>query len=521
MRRLFTLLVTLTTLSLATNATLAVELLVSGDFETPQGFDLPGWELQQFITGSGAATNSAGVVPGPLEGEQQLFLMPFNGGGPLGDAEGNFDGDVPNDVDGNDFLTWQRGNSPTPGSSADLATWQSNYGRKAQLTNAVLEQTVAVSAGETYTFSGTSMFEDNFSGLLTTLDAEGPFGAIPSPTTTAFKMEFLDSGGAVVGSPTTLDLRADFVAQSWFPGTPLDHTPLTAQAPVGAVNVRLTAEAKDMAWNGNAITEGNIQSAFYDNFSLTAASASGTELLTNPSLDDDPPNALDFWTLSTDPVGCCGNQLLRTPIAGFANNTPGGTRGVWISPFFGAHAIFEANPVDATMSQTVDIVPGGTYTFSGSTKFEGNYSGGVDTIASGDPDVLFAGLPSPTKTEIELAFLDINGIVIGTPALIDVKTDRESLLGCTGTEGCANSNTWLDHTLVAEAPANAVQARLTGRMIDGVFNVDPQQSAFFDDFSLEGPAPLSAASAVPEPASVVSLALGGLLLGLCRSRRRS
>ena len=38
---------------------------------------------------------------------------------------GDFDGD--NDVDGADFLLWQRGGSPSPLSSTDLADWQSNY----------------------------------------------------------------------------------------------------------------------------------------------------------------------------------------------------------------------------------------------------------------------------------------------------------------------------------------------------------------------------------------------------------
>jgi fibronectin-binding autotransporter adhesin len=42
--------------------------------------------------------------------------------GPPGDF--NFDGQV----DGADLLAWQRGDSPTPGSSADLATWRASYG---------------------------------------------------------------------------------------------------------------------------------------------------------------------------------------------------------------------------------------------------------------------------------------------------------------------------------------------------------------------------------------------------------
>jgi hypothetical protein len=39
---------------------------------------------------------------------------------------GDFDGD--GDVDGRDFLAWQRGSSPTPLSASDLADWQANFG---------------------------------------------------------------------------------------------------------------------------------------------------------------------------------------------------------------------------------------------------------------------------------------------------------------------------------------------------------------------------------------------------------
>ncbi len=40
--------------------------------------------------------------------------------------DGDFDGD--GDIDGRDFLRWQRGNSPTPFSAVDLAAWQAAYG---------------------------------------------------------------------------------------------------------------------------------------------------------------------------------------------------------------------------------------------------------------------------------------------------------------------------------------------------------------------------------------------------------
>jgi hypothetical protein len=38
------------------------------------------------------------------------------------------DFDLDGDVDGSDFLKWQRGESPRPSSAADLADWEANYG---------------------------------------------------------------------------------------------------------------------------------------------------------------------------------------------------------------------------------------------------------------------------------------------------------------------------------------------------------------------------------------------------------
>lgn len=43
----------------------------------------------------------------------------------------DFDGD--GDVDGRDFLIWQRGESPRPGSAEDLALWQDQYGNQGEL----------------------------------------------------------------------------------------------------------------------------------------------------------------------------------------------------------------------------------------------------------------------------------------------------------------------------------------------------------------------------------------------------
>ncbi|MEM9659424.1 MAG: sugar-binding protein [Planctomycetota bacterium] len=58
----------------------------------------------------------------------QLFAME------VASLAGDYDGDL--DVDGNDFLAWQRGESPTALSAEDLATWESNFGTQAGLASA-------------------------------------------------------------------------------------------------------------------------------------------------------------------------------------------------------------------------------------------------------------------------------------------------------------------------------------------------------------------------------------------------
>jgi len=53
-----------------------------------------------------------------------VVLSDFQGVG--GSIQGDFNGD--NDVDGFDFLAWQRGESPNPLSQSDLNDWEANYG---------------------------------------------------------------------------------------------------------------------------------------------------------------------------------------------------------------------------------------------------------------------------------------------------------------------------------------------------------------------------------------------------------
>jgi hypothetical protein len=426
---------------------------------------------------------------------------------------------------------WQRGNSPTPLSATDLTAWQNNYGTSggANMTNARLFQKVPAVPGDTYTFQGTSEFEEDYSGFVTTLDASGPFGAIPSPTVTQFKMEFLNAMGNVIGSPTILDLRTE----QTFPDFPVVHSPLVAVAPAGAQDVRVVAEALNMVYNDRADTVDNFQSAFFNDFSLTRSGDPGTPLLQNGDLNLGTPSALDFWNRVE--TACCNNSVQST--AGFANHTPGGTLGVWLSAFYGGWTETDgvtfvpggngANPVDGSISQTVAAVPGGVYNFSGWMKFEQNYSGGVDIISSAMANrTIFDGQASPTQSLITLEFLDNTGAVIQT-SVIDVKEERQALASCGGnanSQVCGPAgNGWTQHTFNnVVAPANAVQVRLRADMIDGVYNTDPQQSAFWDDFSLTGPAPpLSSLVSVPEPTSMVliTLGFGAVLMGLGRNRK--
>jgi hypothetical protein len=490
---------TIAALSIATTRpAAAVELLESGNFEATTL--LLGWELDEFYSDGPEDVDSAEIVGfAPQTPPNNLWLKAFAGGGPRGVAQGNFDMDgLPaGDVDGNDFLTWQRGGSPTPVSAADLTTWRNNFGTVGgRGTNATLTQSVAATPNETYTFKGWSRWEANYSGFVETLDEGGPRGAVPSPTETTMELAFLDANGAVIGTPILRDLRDE---PAEIPGTDVEHI-LEGLAPAGTARVRVTAAARDMVWNG-VESNGAQQSGFFDSFSLAGAASPETNLLVNGLLDEPSPSGLDLWTEVED-----NPEVFRT--AGFANHTTGGTTGVWISAFLGS----VDSPMDGTLSQTNTAVPGGQYTFTGWSFFEGNYAGGVDTI--GAANTVDGGKPSPTQTLMELAFLNASDQVIGEPVVLDLKTARRAI------SGNANDAQWRQHTLNGTAPAGAAKVRVSGVVVDAVANVNPAQSAFFDDFSLQGPSAASVGlGAVPEPAGA-ALAVAALVALAGGGRRR-
>jgi hypothetical protein len=101
------------------------------------------WDLD---SGTAPTTNGS-IVPAPVFDDESTFFFQifFNSGGfgvdanniiridnvaleftPATSNPGDFDTD--GDVDGRDFLAWQRGESPAPLSATDLTDWQNNYG---------------------------------------------------------------------------------------------------------------------------------------------------------------------------------------------------------------------------------------------------------------------------------------------------------------------------------------------------------------------------------------------------------
>lgn len=97
------------------------------NFVTQFGSTNPGDGLQNFGL-SQMQIQSSGVDPGVLGIEILRFSIVQRPDG----VPGDFDGD--DDVDGRDFLIWQRGESTTgPLDAGDLADWQANFGAGAPL----------------------------------------------------------------------------------------------------------------------------------------------------------------------------------------------------------------------------------------------------------------------------------------------------------------------------------------------------------------------------------------------------
>lgn len=221
-------------------------------------------------------------------------------------------------------------------------------------------------------------------------------------------------------------------------------------------------------------------------------------LLTNGTLDIPGLHEVDGPTGWTQVEGPSGNTAT---MATFANHTdpppPAGSAeqvGLWLRSFAGSIA----EPAFADLYQDVPGTPGTKYVMTGWARFETFYAGGISNIPVFNPDTgAFELVPSPTDTFFALDFLDAGASLISTSA-IELTAD-----------GQLNDGQWMQHMLMAVAPAGTATVRVRGSAVDMVA-VTGAQGGFMDDFVL---------LAVPEPASI---ALGALaLVGLIGVRRRS
>jgi PEP-CTERM motif len=247
-------------------------------------------------------------------------------------------------------------------------------------------------------------------------------------------------------------------------------------------------------------------------------------LLTNGNLDASVQvgSPIDYWpepvawTITTDPCSYSPCTVIPytaqgqpyTPsaghIAGFAdrlNPNVAGFQGLIGESYQGRYPGEIVGAVDVEIKQSVPGTAGTTYKMTGWAHFEGGYAGGVANIDPLSPSAR-AGLPSETDTFFALEFLDGVGTVLGNSLVKELHNDlgQQNDLNQTPT-----SRVWVQHSLIAVAPAGTVSVQVRAAMVNGEFNVDipgGSQNVFFDDFSL---------TVVPEPASGL-LALLGLAI---------
>ena len=336
-------------------------------------------------------------------------------------------------------------------------------------------------------------------------------GAIPSPTSTTFEMDFLNSSDAVL-STKVYDLRDDPTTLAW------STDQVVGVAPPNTAKVRVRVAALNMV--DNCCAAG--QDVLFDNFSLMD-NVFAVERLANGNLNT--PGDSAGWTQVEGPMGMSaetGELVNADSIAyiGFANRlitnpTPPpavvatGQQGVWMRGFVNTTQM-EPDIVsdDGLVTQTVPGTPGADYTFSTWSAWESGFCGGL------------AG--TSTQTFMKLEFLDAADGVIGTHMLDlaaagQVNDDNS---GANEKGGNVEADDWRQFFLSAMAPAGTVNVRVSAGatgMFDSSFGF---QSAFFDEFALDEVLPGSAALAgtVPEPCSLILIGIAVALTGAVRRR---
>jgi hypothetical protein len=259
-------------------------------------------------------------------------------------------------------------------------------------------------------------------------------------------MEFLDAGDAVLDS-RMVDLRtAAMNLGEW------ETYALSAPSPAGFAKIRVTASANDMVDNFGG------QDLYFDNFGLRRTTIN---LLQNPALNT--PGAPAGWTLTELPEGTDNASVIN--FAHHATTQAPIGQGLWVRAFAGG---------DFGMEQTLPASAGANYTFSAWTVWEAGYIGDSTVFPE-----------TETETFLEMAFLNASNAVIGAPLTLDLDAAGmdNDLDG-----GNIEPEDWRQFMLNGVAPAGTTSVRVAVRAT-GLGNSDANpQSAFFDEFSLQGPA---------------------------------
>lgn len=222
---------------------------------------------------------------------------------------------------------------------------------------------------------------------------------------------------------------------------------------------------------------------------LVAGSAQAN-LLTNGNLDATVQQEIVPGFFLPWPAGWTGegSRVITGPYNDFMSSEPwagpaptpvttGGVNsddwGVFFKPFSGNAANGAAT---GHLYQDVAATPGTSYTFSGWAGGEANFMGGA---------------------ELAVEFLDVNGLVIGGSG----QTLDLVAAGLLTDNGLAFD--YKQYAVTAVAPAGAIAVRGRVSMLNATPNPAGGGQAFVvDDFSL----------VVPEPTSLATLALGGVIL---------
>lgn len=209
--------------------------------------------------------------------------------------------------------------------------------------------------------------------------------------------------------------------------------------------------------------------------------AQAVEVLQNVSLEESAGPA--GWNVTQFITGEPGSPIAAYEHVGLANNppaTPGGL-GLFLKPQAGNTGVYvdQNKAINVVMTQVEDFGPtaaGRTWNFNGQSFFQLATSANLDTLPEDSPS---GEVASPTEAYMEMAFLDANDMVLGTPTRLDLPKNRPTDV---------NPDDWLLHNVNAVAPAMTTKIRVTAAATNMVASCTTMctagQDIYFDNFSL-------------------------------------